>query len=217
MSWAMLDPSLGGILPTSYKTLPSSEPELSSPSGSSVASSLHSNVEDLAITEVPYQNNDEEYDVGFNAADNEDLSWINDHRAQETDFENTKASSAYPTVSTSTPAMAYSFLKSCASSIPNFREGGDQEKNLSSTTGSSGPGTWSFRRLSMNLLNTKHYMSLDAPEDPALKNTQEGFGHDNSGQGCGDTYDICQSSHNSIPSPTLSTSSRNLTKMNRAD
>ncbi|KAG0262039.1 hypothetical protein BG011_000392 [Mortierella polycephala] len=217
MSWTMLDPSLGGILPTSYKSISGSEPELSSPSGSSLASSFHSNVEDLAITEAPYRDNDEEHDIVFNAADNEDLSWINDHRAQETDFDNTNASSAYPTVSTSKPAMALSFLKSCASSIPNFREGSDQGKNASSTPGPSGSGTWSFRRLSMNLLSTNQYVSLDVPEDPAPKNAQEGLGRDDSGQNCRNSDDICQSGHSSIPSPVLSTSSRSLMKMGRAD
>ncbi|KAF8980814.1 hypothetical protein BGZ46_003680 [Entomortierella lignicola] len=164
-SWAMLDPSLGGLFSQSYKAVPGSDSEPTSPCSSS-ASSLDSPaliVEDLTISETPYRDYDSGYEVDY------------DNVANRTEPEDSKyepsntatATIAYSSAPSSTTS-AFSIIKSYVPSLPSFQDlnsgsGGATEPNASTKPGA---GFWSIRTLSMSLLSSNQYISPNnASED----------------------------------------------------
>ncbi|KAF9110132.1 hypothetical protein BGX27_006739 [Mortierella sp. AM989] len=157
ISWAMLDPSLGGLFPASYKAVSESEAELSSPTCSSSVSSLHSptiaSVEDLGISEAPYRDNDsgDDADDGGN-----ELS-------KYEPYSNT-AAIAYPTSTAPSPtSSAFSLIKSYVPSLPSFNDSNSGPAGTTQRTGtesgaSSEAGFWSIR----NLLSSNQYRTADS-------------------------------------------------------
>ncbi|KAF9573902.1 hypothetical protein EC968_007730 [Mortierella alpina] len=159
-SWAFLDPTLGGILPQSYKVVPGSDPEpgLSSPSSSSESScesslpspASLSNVEGLAVSETRYHRDTDDggaFEEGYDPADD---SYENDLVSKR------------PRSKTSSSGSAFSLIKSYVPSLPTFSDAGSgspaaAEKRSSVGTG----GPWSMRRLSMNFLSNNQYEQLD--------------------------------------------------------
>ncbi|KAF9350272.1 hypothetical protein BGX26_011532 [Mortierella sp. AD094] len=209
-SWAMLDPSLGGLFPPSYKAVPGSEGELSSPTCSSSASSLHSptlNVEDLAISEAPYRDNDSGDDA--NDAGDE----LGSSRAKSDDamsnyeaYSNT-AATAYPTSSVPSPTTsAFSLIKSYVPSLPSFQDSssgsGGAQRTGAESSASTG-GFWSIRKLSLNLLSSSNqYVSADnLSEDVQNERSESPISEDKREKPYRDDED---SSEETISTPTSS-------------
>ncbi|KAI7823587.1 hypothetical protein BC939DRAFT_477127 [Gamsiella multidivaricata] len=171
INWATLDPSLGGLFNQSYKALPGPDSELSSPSCSSSASSLHSltlsNVEDLAVSQAPYR--DDINEDGANAD-----AWSDPSGPEGTEMGDpipSSAANAYampPPASTAT-SSAFSFIKSYVSSLPNFHgrssgATGAQQVGAGSNL-PAGTGSWSLRKLSANILNNNQYVSISSSKE----------------------------------------------------
>ncbi|KAI1315315.1 hypothetical protein EDD11_000976 [Mortierella claussenii] len=182
MSWAMLDPSLGGLFPPSYKALSALEPELSSPSCSSSASSIHSptlfNVEDLAVSDVPHR---DDQDTAEKCRVHEDDYWTEDRKSMPGDIApsiGNEFASAYPTPAvTSAASSAFSFIKSYVPILPSFQDANSSTlssatapsasapqsgfSQSSSTITTSGSSFWSIRKLSLNLMSSHQYAAVD--------------------------------------------------------
>ncbi|CAO3564402.1 unnamed protein product [Mortierella alpina] len=167
-SWALLDPTLGGILPQSYKVVPGSEPEpeLSSPSSSSDSScesslpspASLSNVESLAISETRYHrdtDDDDAFEEGYGAVDD----------SHENDLVSKR-----PRSKTSSSGSAFSLIKSYVPSLPTFTDSGSGSTAAAEKRSSGTGGLWSMRRLSMNLLSSNQYAQLDTSK---TANSQE--------------------------------------------
>ncbi|KAF9362679.1 hypothetical protein BGX34_005689 [Mortierella sp. NVP85] len=150
MSWN-IDPSLGGLLPQSYKTVSGSEP--SSPttmSASPTSLSMQYKVEDLAISHAPSRDDH----PGANDADaHPDDAWdaLSDDHAAGTSPLSGATTTTTPTSST------FSFIKAYVPSLPS--SGGQRNSSGSSTP--TGSGFWSIRKL----LGSKQYVSLDGPSN----------------------------------------------------
>jgi len=148
MSWN-LDPSLGGLLPQSYKTVSGSEP--SSPttmSASPTSSSMQSKVEDLAISQAPSR---DDHPGADDADAHPDDAWdalSDDHSAGISPL------SGAPTATTPT-SSTFSFIKTYVS-LPGSSGG---QRNSSGSSTPTGSGFWSIRKL----LGSKQYVSLDGP------------------------------------------------------
>ncbi|KAG0305266.1 hypothetical protein BGZ98_004398 [Dissophora globulifera] len=165
MSWAALDPSLGGLFPQSYKSVPGSDAEPSSPSGSSAASSLHSptfsNIEDLGITDVPYRDDNNDDNLEHSRAEpyaaypqmQEDPSVSADMTSWRNMASPDRAQS--PTTLSSGPASAMSFIKSYVPSLPSFHDADVESAETLRTASKANTGSsfWSFRKISMNLMS----------------------------------------------------------------
>ncbi|KAF8929326.1 hypothetical protein EDD21DRAFT_349294 [Dissophora ornata] len=223
MNWAALDPSLGGLFPASYKAVPGSEPELSSPSCSSSASSLHSptlsNIEDLAISEEPYRD-DDSGDDGDDGGE-ESLSTSPRFIGDDLSMDENSYMSAYPTPSSSSfsaPTSALSFIRSYVPSLSNFH---DINSGSTGTRGSgaksdvsTGTGFWSIRKLSMNLLSNNQYAPVDTseeaiqgrPETPGDGQVQDWrhWEDDESGESCKSDSDSRGRGNNDAGSPPVS-------------
>ncbi|KAF9956555.1 hypothetical protein BGZ70_009843 [Mortierella alpina] len=158
-SWALLDPTLGGILPQSYKVVPGSdpEPELSSPSSSSDSScesslaspASFSNVESLAVSESRYHrdtDDDDAFEEGYGAVDD----------SHENDLVSKR-----PRSKTSSSGSAFSLIKSYVPSLPTFNDSTSGSTAAAEKRSSGTGGLWSMRRLSMNLLSSNQYAQLD--------------------------------------------------------
>ncbi|KAF9987310.1 hypothetical protein BGZ75_000773 [Mortierella antarctica] len=165
-SWALLDPTLGGILPQSYKVVPGSdpEPELSSPSStsdSSCESSLpspasFSNVESLAVSETRRDTDDDDaFEEGYGPVDD---SYENDLVSKR------------PRSKTSSSGSAFSLIKSYVPSLPTFSDSASGSTAAAEKRSSGTGGLWSMRRLSMNLLSNNQYAQLDTSKNA---NSQE--------------------------------------------
>lgn len=196
MSWGNIDPSLGGFLPQSYKTVSGSELEPSSPT----CASPTSKVEELKVSEAHPRHDQGDVD----AEDNSDNTWgdslSDDHYTGTTPL----SSAGAPPVSSSS---TLSFIKTYVPSLPRF-----QDTNSGSTTNqSSGSGFWSIRKL----LGSRQYVSLDSDQHEQLRTPDrsdsiESFGDMNDETG---TMPLTLSdNHERVP-----VRSRSMRKMGRAD
>ncbi|KAF9950679.1 hypothetical protein BGZ72_007689 [Mortierella alpina] len=162
-SWALLDPTLGGILPQSYKAVPGSdpEPELSSPSSTSDSSgesslpspASFSNVERLAVSETRYHrdtDDDDAFEEGYGPVDD---SYDNDLVSKR------------PRSKTASSNSAFSLIKSYVPSLPTFSDSASGSTAAAEKRSSGTGGLWSMRRLSMNLLSSNQYAQLDTSKD----------------------------------------------------
>ncbi|KAF9274459.1 hypothetical protein BGZ68_000657 [Mortierella alpina] len=158
-SWTLLDPTLGGILPQSYKVVPGSdpEPELSSPSSSSDSScesslpspASFSKVESLAVSETRYHrdtDDDDAFEEGYGPVDD---SYENDLVSKR------------PRSKTSSSGSAFSLIKSYVPSLPTFGDSASGSTAAGERRSSGTGGLWSMRRLSMNLMSNNQYAQLD--------------------------------------------------------
>ncbi|KAF9439284.1 hypothetical protein BGZ76_006013 [Entomortierella beljakovae] len=173
VNWTKLDPSLGRIFPSSYKAVPESESDLSVSPCSSSASSMHSPnseiVDDLAISEIRYRDSDSGDDtdsrgegLGFTMSKYETNS-------------STAAAVAYPKPTASSPtATAFSLIKSYVPSLPNFQESNSSSaassENKVESNASAGAGFWSIRKLSMNILSSTQYTTLESSSEEENNN-----------------------------------------------
>ncbi|KAG0204662.1 hypothetical protein BGX28_003450 [Mortierella sp. GBA30] len=171
MSWALLDPSLGGILPQPYKTVPGfepePEPELSSPStsDSSCESSLPSpsslsNMEGRTVSEIRCRENNDDGDT----YDIEYTDPVDDTGESDLVRKNSKSKASLSAGAISSTSSPFALIKSYVPSLPTFNDptSGSTAGAEKRTSGTG--GFWSMRRLSMNLLNNNQYAQLDTPE-----------------------------------------------------
>ncbi|KAF9983098.1 hypothetical protein BGZ65_002178 [Modicella reniformis] len=153
MSWANLDPSLGGLFPQSYKAMPESDPEPPSPStpGALSTSSMDSpNVEDLGAFEARSRNDHE----------NDSQGHLDDAWDPPSDDQFAGTMLLSPTGATTTPSSStFSFIKSYVPSLPGST-GGQRNASGASASTSPGSGFWSIRKLSINILGNRQYVPI---------------------------------------------------------